>query len=209
MSGEDLEVYYHSIIKDELNIKEIEFNANVSKYVSFNLKPNLPVLGKDYGRYIPIIREFLSKSNQMELSLKLKDGESIEIDLGDNKVSLNKDNVLITMDGLEGYAFSGEGTIGVVLDTTITDILREEGFVREIISKIQNLRKEKGFEVSDKINIYVKDSFNLINIINKYKEIIQRETLTINIYFNEDKLGLNYVDLNINKEALVLDVLRV
>ncbi len=144
MSGEDLEVYYHSIIKDELNIKEIEFNANVSKYVSFNLKPNLPVLGKDYGRYIPIIREFLSKSNQMELSLKLKDGESIEIDLGDNKVSLNKDNVLITMDGLEGYAFSGEGTIGVVLDTTITDILREEGFVREIISKIQNLRKEKG-----------------------------------------------------------------
>ena len=209
VSGEDLEVYYHSIIKDELNIKEIEFNANVSKYVSFNLKPNLPVLGKDYGRYIPIIREFLSKSNQMELSLKLKDGESIEIDLGDNKVSLNKDNVLITMDGLEGYAFSGEGTIGVVLDTTITDILREEGFVREIISKIQNLRKEKGFEVSDKINIYVKDSFNLINIINKYKEIIQRETLTLNIYFNEDKLGLNYVDLNINKEALVLDVLRV
>ncbi len=209
VSGEDLEVYYHSIIKDELNIKEIEFNANVSKYVSFNLKPNLPVLGKDYGRYIPIIREFLSKSNQMELSLKLKDGESIEIDLGDNKVSLNKDNVLITMDGLEGYAFSGEGTIGVVLDTTITDILREEGFVREIISKIQNLRKEKGFEVSDKINIYVKDSFNLINIIDKYKEIIQRETLTLNIYFNEDKLGLNYVDLNINKEVLVLDVLRV
>ena len=103
------------------------------------------------------------------------------------------------MDGLEGYAFSGEGTIGVVLDTTITDILREEGFVREIISKIQNLRKEKGFEVSDKINIYVKDSFNLINIIDKYKEIIQRETLTLNIYFNEDKLGLNYVDLNINK----------
>ena len=95
------------------------------------------------------------------------------------------------------------------LDTTITDILREEGFVREIISKIQNLRKEKGFEVSDKINIYVKDSFNLINIIDKYKEIIQRETLTLNIYFNEDKLGLNYVDLNINKEVLVLDVLRV
>lgn len=61
MSGEDLEVYYHSIIKDELNIKEIEFNANVSKYVSFNLKPNLPVLGKDYGRYIPIIRNFYQR----------------------------------------------------------------------------------------------------------------------------------------------------
>ena len=151
VSGENLERYYHSIIKDELNIKEIEFNSDISKYVSFNLKPNLPVLGKEYGRYIPKIKEFLSSSNQMELALNLKAGESVEVSILDKSILLNKDNVLITMDGLEGYAFSGEGTIGVVLDTNITDTLREEGFVREIISKIQNLRKEKGFEVSDKI----------------------------------------------------------
>lgn len=209
VSGENLERYYHSIIKDELNIKEIEFNSDISKYVSFNLKPNLPVLGKEYGRYIPKIKEFLSSSNQMELALNLKAGESVEVSILDKSILLNKDNVLITMDGLEGYAFSGEGTIGVVLDTNITDTLREEGFVREIISKIQNLRKEKGFEVSDKIKIYVKDSFNLVNIIDKYKEIIQKETLTTNIYFNDKKLNLNYVDLNINKEILVIDVVRV
>lgn len=207
VSGEDLEVYYHSIIKEELNIKEIEFNADISKYVSFNLRPNLPVLGKAYGRFIPVIKKFLESGDQMDLALRLRNGENIEVDLGNEKVSLNKDNVLISMDGLEGYAFSGEGSIGVILDTFITDTLKEEGFVREIISKIQNLRKEKGFEVSDKINIYVKESYSLTNIIDKYKEIIQKETLTLNIFFDEENLG--YTELNINGEKLMLEAIKV
>lgn len=207
VSGEDLSIYYHSIIKEELNIKEIEFNSDISKYVSFDIKPNLPVIGKEYGKHIPSIRKFLTESNQMELVSKLNDGLSVDLDLGEKVISLNKENLLINMNGLEGYAFSGEGTIGIVLDTTITDVLKEEGFVREIISKIQNLRKEKNFEVSDKINIYVKDSESLINIIEKYKNIIMKETLTTNINLNEEKL--NYIDLNINGEILKIDILKV
>ena len=207
VSGESLENYYHSIIMEELNVKEIEFNSDVSKYVNFDIKPNLPVIGKTYGKYIPMIRKFLSESNQMELAMKLNNGESVEINLDGNDVSLNKDNLIITMNGLEGYAFAGEGSLGIILDTFITDELKEEGYVREIISKIQNLRKDKGFEVSDKINIYVGSCGLLFDIINKYGDNIKKETLTTNVYFNED--NIDYISLNINGETLEVDISKV
>ncbi len=207
VSGETLDVYYHSIIKEELNVKEIEFNADISRYVNFDIKPNLPIIGKAYGKHIPTIRKFLSESDQMDLALKLNKGESVELNLGEETITLSKENLLISMNGLEGYAFSGEGSIGIILDTTITETLREEGFVREIISKIQNLRKEKNFEVSDKINIYIKNSESLVNIIEKYKDNIMKETLTVNINLEETKL--NYIDLNINGEILTLDIVKI
>ena len=207
VSGQEIEVYYHSIIMEELNVKEIEFNANITNYVDFEIKPNLPVIGKKYGKHIPSIRKFLSSCNQLDLALRLNSCENIEIEVDGEKISLDKENFLINMKGHEGYAFSSEGHIGVIFDTCITESLREEGFVREIISKIQNLRKEKDFEVSDKIEIYVKDSKNLIDIINKYKDVISKETLTSNIYF--DKESDNFIELNINGEVLILDIFKI
>ena len=207
VSGENLEIYYHSIIKEELNVKEIEFNADISKYVNFDIKPNLPIIGKAYGKHIPTIRKFLNESDQMDLALKLNKGESVELNLGEESILLSKENLLINMNGLEGYAFSGEGSIGVILDTSIDETLKEEGFVREIISKIQNLRKEKRFEVSDKIRIYIKNSESLINVIEKHKDNIKKETLTVDILFEEN--NLNYIDLNINGEILTLDILKI
>lgn len=207
VSGKNLEIYYHSIIKEELNVKEIEFNADISKYVNFDIKPNLPIIGKAYGKHIPTIRKFLNESDQMDLALKLNKCESVELNLGEDSILLSKENLLINMNGLEGYAFSGEGSIGVILDTSIDETLKEEGFVREIISKIQNLRKEKCFEVSDKIRIYIKNSESLINVIEKYKDNIKKETLTVDILFEEN--NLNYIDLNINGETLTLDILKI
>ena len=190
-----------------MNVKEIEFNADISKYVNFDIKPNLPIIGKAYGKHIPTIRKFLNESDQMDLALKLNKGESVELNLGEESILLSKENLLINMNGLEGYAFSGEGSIGVILDTSIDETLKEEGFVREIISKIQNLRKEKRFEVSDKIRIYIKNSESLINVIEKYKDNIKKETLTVDILFEEN--NLNYIDLNINGEILTLDILKI
>ena len=107
------------------------------------------------------------------------------------------------MQGLEGYAFAGEGEIGVVLDTTITEELKEEGQLREITSKIQNMRKEKGFEVADKIKLFVAGNDMLINIINKYSDVIKRETLTQEIVINEDA---DYTETVINGEKLNMTV---
>ncbi|MPN29460.1 Isoleucine--tRNA ligase [bioreactor metagenome] len=203
VSSKSLQEYYGDIIRDELNIKEVIFGADLSSYVNFDIKPNLPVLGKAYGRYIPVIRKELGAMNQMELAQKIQTGESIVIKANDIEIELNQDNLLVTMQGLEGFAFAGEGTMGVVLDTTLTEELREEGHLREILSKVQNMRKENNFEVSDKIILYVGGNEKLENVAKKFEDNIKKETLSIEIKYNEN---VQYVDTKINGEDFKLQV---
>ncbi|SHH82709.1 Isoleucyl-tRNA synthetase [Clostridium collagenovorans DSM 3089] len=195
--------YYGDIIKDELNIKAIEFGADVSKFVNFEIKPNLPVLGRAYGKFIPQIRKAIGEMDQMQLAQTVNNGGAVNINVEGNDIELNKESLLINMNGLEGYAFAGEGEIGVLLDTTITEILREEGHIREILSKVQNMRKESGFEVADKINLYVTGNEMLEAVIRKYEDTIKRDTLTVEIKFNEEK---EYTEFKINGEELKLAV---
>lgn len=203
VSSKLLQEYYGDIIRDELNIKEVIFGADLSSYVNFDIKPNLPVLGKAYGRYIPVIRKELGAMNQMELAQKIQTGESIVIKANDIEIELNQDNLLVTMQGLEGFAFAGEGTMGVVLDTTLTEELREEGHLREMLSKVQNMRKENNFEVSDKIILYVGGNEKLENVAKKFEDNIKKETLSIEIKYNEN---VQYVDTKINGEDFKLQV---
>ncbi|SFB15216.1 isoleucine--tRNA ligase [Clostridium frigidicarnis] len=203
VSVSTLPAYYGDIIKDELNIKEIKFGADLSSYVNFEIKPNLPVLGKAYGKLIPGIRKEISSRNQMELAGAIQNGETVVINVNGTEIELNSESLLVTMQGLEGYAFAGEGEIGVVLDTTITDELKEEGHVREIISKVQNMRKESGFEVADKINLYFGDNDELINIVKKFEDNIKRETLTVTVRYNEE---ISYNECSINGQTLNMAV---
>ena len=203
ISTKALPEYYENIITDELNVKNIELGADLSKYVNFELKPNLPVLGKTYGKLIPAIRKEIASRNQMELAQKIRNGESEILNINGTEIELNSDNVLVTMQGLDGFAFAGEGEIGVVLDTHISDELRKEGHVREMISKIQNMRKEKGFEVADKINLYVSGNEMLKNIIKEFADTIKKETLTVNIVYDESS---DYTETTINGEKLNMNV---
>ena len=204
VSTASLPEYYGDIIIDELNIKSIKFGADLSEHVNFELKPNLPVLGRTYGKLIPAIRKAIAEKNQMELAQKLKAGEVEVIDANGTEIELNSENILVTMQGLEGYAFAGEGEIGVVLDTHITDELKEEGHVREMISKIQNMRKEKGFEVADKITLYVADNDMLLDVVKKFEDTIKKETLTVEVvYGSTDR---SYTETTINGEKLNMDV---
>ena len=204
ISIDTLPKYYEDIVKEELNIKEIELGAEMSEYVDFEIKPNLPVLGKEYGKLIPKIKEEIAKKNQMELATKVKNGKVEYIEIDGVQIGLDSNNLLITMHGKEGFAFSGEGEMGVVLDTHITPELKEEGYLREILSKVQNMRKESGFEVLDRINLYVSENENLENVIKKYEDIIKKDTLANNIFYNEK--GREYVDTNINGEKLKISV---
>ena len=206
LSTDAIPTYYGDIIKDELNIKVVEFGADLSQYVNFEIKPNLPVLGRQYGKLIPGIRKEIAARNQMELAQKLQSGGTETINVDGNEIVLNSESVLVTMQGLEGYAFAGEGQIGVVLDTTITEELKEEGQLREIISKIQNMRKEKGFEVADKIKLFVANNDMLVDVINKYADVIKRETLTQDIAVNEEA---DYTETVINGEKLNMTVVVV
>ena len=206
ISTDALPKYYGDIIKDELNIKEVQFGADLSAHVKFEIKPNLPVLGKAYGKLIPAIRKEIASKNQMELAQKLQNGEVEVINVNGVEIELNKENLLVTMQGLEGYAFAGEGQIGVVLDTTITNELREEGHVREIISKIQNMRKENGFEVLDRITLYLANNDMLMDVVKKFEDTIKKDTLTEKVVYGSDK---NYVDTVINGENLGIIVEKI
>lgn len=203
VSTDSLPVYYGDIIIDELNIKAVEFGADLSTHVNFEIKPNLPVLGRAYGKMIPQIRKEIGGRNQMELAQTIQNGGVVTINVDGTEIELNKENLLVTMQGLEGYAFAGEGSIGVVLDTHISDELREEGHVREMISKIQNMRKESGFQVADKIKLYVSDNEMLMDVIKKFAETIKRDTLTEEIIFAANR---EYTETTINGEKLNMAV---
>lgn len=205
VSTDTLPDYYGDIVKDELNIKEVQLGADLSKYVNFEIKPNLPVLGKAYGKMIPGIRKAIGTMNQMDLAQRVNNGEVVTIDVDGISIELNKENLLVTMQGLEGFAFAGEGELGVVLDTNITEVLREEGHVREILSKIQNMRKESGFEVSDKIHLHVSGNEMLENIIKKFEDQIKRDTLAIEIVYNSEKAT---TEVKVNGEKLLLEVVK-
>ena len=210
ISVDSLPKYYGDIVKDELNVKKVELGADMSKYVNFEIKPNLPVLGKEYGRYIPKIKQEIAKFDQMELATKVKNGGSQRVVLDDEhgvEVELNSSNLLITMQGIEGFTFAGEGEIGVVLDTHITDELRDEGYERELISKIQTTRKESNFEVLDRINLYVYGNDKIKDVIEKYKTEITKATLTENVIY--EKSDVDYKEMNINGEKVNIAVVRV
>ena len=204
VSVNTLPEYYGNIVKEELNIKEVDLGANMNEYVHFEIKPNLPVLGKEYGKLIPKIREEISKLNQMDLANKVKNGGVEYIDIDGTQIELTSENLLVTMQGKEGFAFAGEGEIGVVLDTTITPELKEEGYVREILSKVQNMRKDKEFEVLDKINLYVSENQMLEELVKRFESDIKKETLTENVVFNVERD--TYTEVSINGEKLMLDV---
>ncbi len=207
ISIDNLPKYYEDIVKEELNVKKVELGAEMSQYVDFEIKPNLPVLGKEYGKLIPQIRTKLAEMNQMDLATKVKSGKSEYIEIGDTQIELTADNLLVTMQGKEGFAFSGEGEIGVILETTITPELRKEGYVREVLSKVQNMRKDKGFEVLDNINLYVAGSEELEAVIKENEELIKHDTLAKKVVYHEERD--NYTTTNINGNNLDIDIEKV
>ncbi len=204
ISVDNLPQYYEDIVKEELNVKKIELGAEMSEYVDFEIKPNLPVLGREYGKLIPRIKEEIAKKNQMDLANTVKNGKVEGIEIDGTIIELNSDNLLITMQGKDGFAFSGEGEVGVVLDTHITPELKEEGYVREVLSKVQNMRKDKGFEVLDRIVLYVSGNETIENVVKKYEETIKHDTLALEVKYNETRD--TYTETNINGESVNIDV---
>ena len=204
ISVDTLPDYYGNIVKEELNVKNVILGAEMSDYVNFEIKPNLPVLGREYGKLIPRIKEEISKKNQMDLANKVKSGKVEPIMIDDVEIDLDSNNLLITMQGKEWFAFAGEGEIGVVLDTHITEELREEGYVREVLAKVQNRRKNKGLEVLDRINLYISGNALIESVVKKHEEEIKSETLALEVKYNESRD--TYTDTNINGEHINIDV---
>ena len=207
ISIDNLPEYYGEIVKEELNVKKVELGADMSQYVEFEIKPNLPVLGREYGKLIPKIKEEIAKLDQMQLANKVKNGGTEYITIGETEIGLNSENLLVMMQGKGNFAFAGEGEVGVILDTNITPELKKEGYVREILSKVQNRRKEMNFEVMDHICLYVAGNPMLEDVIKENEELIKKETLAEEIEY--DKEEREYSEISINGEKLQIEVKKV
>ena len=204
ISAKNLPEYYSDVVKEELNVKQVVLGADMKDYVSFEIKPNLPVLGREYGKLIPQIRTKIAEFNQMDLAVKVQSGGTEYIEIDDNQIELSSENLLVTMHGKEGFAFAGEGEIGVVLDTHITEELKEEGMLREVLSKVQNMRKDRGFEVLNRINLYVSNNKVVEEIVKKFEDTIKHDTLADSIVYNEERKSAE--EVSINGEKVMFDV---
>ena len=199
--------FYTDIIADELNVKEVKFADDVESFISYSFKPQLRTVGPKYGKLLNGIRTALAEINGTEAMNELRSTGLLTLDINGNKVELSEEDLLIETAQTEGYVTEADGDISVVLDTNLTPELIEEGFVREIVSKVQTMRKEAGFEVMDKIHIYAKDNDKILELMKNHKEEIMSEVLA-----EDMTLGTTdgYVkEWNINKEPVVLGVAKM
>ncbi len=169
--------FYTDIIKDELNVKSVEFTDDVREFTSYSFKPQLKTVGPKYGKLLGGIQKELAALDGNAAMDELNAGRPVTFEVNGEKVELNKEDLLIEMVKKEGYVSENDNTVTVVLDTNLSEELIEEGFVREIISKIQTMRKEAGFEVMDRIVVYAKDSDKIADILNRNKETLMSEVL--------------------------------
>ena len=157
-AGFDLPEFYQEIVADELNVKNVKFTDDVRDFTSYSFKPQLKTVGPKYGKMLGGIKAALDQLDGNAAMDEINETGSLKLDINGQEVTLFKEDLLIDTAQIEGYVSENDNGITVVLDTNLTEELLEEGFVREIISKIQTMRKEAGFEVMDKIKVTYKGS---------------------------------------------------
>jgi isoleucyl-tRNA synthetase len=164
-------------ILEELNVKAIEFIARDAGLVSYRIKPNLPRIGKQYGKLIPLIRKALEDADGGAIASAAASGETFEILAGDQTITLEGEDVLIETHSAKGYACAEDSGYLTALDTTLTDELVNEGFAREIVRSVQDARKQAGLEVSDRITLGISGSDAVEKALEKHRDYVMNETL--------------------------------
>ena len=198
--------YYCEIIEDELNVKKVDFTDDVRAFTTYSFKPQLKTVGPKYGKFLNGIRQHLSEVDGNTAMDELKEKGSLTFDVNGTNVVLSEEDLLIDMAQTEGFVSDGDNTITVVLDTKLTPELIEEGFVREIISKVQTMREEADFQVTDKIVISCKGNEKIEELIRANADQIKSEVLAVDVKFDEAN---GYVkDWSINGENVTMGVER-
>ena len=203
--------FYTDIIADELNVKEVKFADDVESFISYSFKPQLRTVGPKYGKLLGGIRQALTDINGTAAMNELRTNGVLKLDINGNDVELTEEDLLIETAQTEGYVSESDGETSVVLDTNLTPELIEEGFVREIISKIQTMRKEAGFEVMDQITIYHKSDEKVSGIFDRYGDTIKSDVLGVNVVADAagafaDEPEVYSKEWNINGEHVLLGV---
>ncbi len=199
--------FFVDIIEDELNVKEVIFTDDVRDFTSYSFKPQLKTLGPKFGKQVGAIRGILAELNGNEAMEEVNATGKLTITLDGKEISIDKEDLLIETAQAEGYVSDSDRGITVVLDTKLSDELIEEGFVREIISKLQTMRKEADFEVMDHIRVSVEGNDNIKAIMERNEDEIKSEVLAKLLEYNSSK-GYTQ-EWNINGEQVTLGVERL
>ncbi|GFI28135.1 isoleucine--tRNA ligase [Lachnospiraceae bacterium] len=203
----ELPEFYVRIIEEELNVKKAEFTDDVSAFTSYTFKPQLRTVGPKYGKYLGQIKQALAQLDGNAAMAELKSSGALKLDSISQEVVLLEDDLLITMTQTEGFVTDGDNEVTVVLDTRLNEALMEEGFVRELVSKIQTMRKEAGFEVMDKIAVSYRAEGKAAEIFEKNGKAIGSEVLAEQIV--TETLGGYEKEWNINGETVVMEVKKL
>ena len=203
-SEHPIEKYFADIVTDELNVKKITFTGDVRQFTNYIIKPQLRTVGPKYGKQLGGIRKYLSSVDGNEAVDTLTKDGALKFDVNGTEVVLTQEDLLIEPTRVEGYVSQSDSKLTVVLDTNLTPELIEEGFVRELISKIQTMRKEAGFEVMDHIRVYCEGNDRIADILGRYGNQISGSVLANDIVIG--RAGGYAKEWNINGEKVILGV---
>ena len=184
--GKDIDEETIEILKEELNVKRVICGKEAEKYVDYEIKPQLKTLGPKYGSLLGEIRKFLANCNAVEVVNTVKQGKPYVAEFNGKQVEFSESDLLIGSKNKEGFVASGDGVFTVVLDTNLTEELVSEGIMREIVSKIQTMRKENDFVVTDHIAVSVEGDEQVLCAVNRFKDDIARDTLCDRLTFDGD-----------------------
>lgn len=201
---DQLSSFYQEIIEEELNVKQVVFTNDVRNFTSYSFKPQLKTLGRRFGKQLNVLKEILTNLNGNQAMDELNEKGSLSIQIEGVVEVLEKDDLLIEAAQMEGYVSESNYGITVVLDINLSEELLEEGYVLEIISKIQTMRKEAGFEVMDHINMYVSKNKKIIDILKKNEAAVKSKVLADTVVYDEANAFIK--DWNINGEEVTLGV---
>lgn len=205
-SEKPLEEFFCKIIEEELNVKEVLFTSDESGFTTYRFKPQLRTLGPRYGKQLGEISRALAGVDGNEAKKELDETGALTLEISIGEIKLAPEDLLIETAQKEGFATAEEAGVSVALDTAITDELREEGFVREVVSKLQTMRKEAGFEVTDHITVYVAGNEKLEALVKRNQQAIAGDVLSDSLAYGQ--LGGYAKEWDINGEPVTLGVER-
>ena len=203
-AAKTLDDYFVDILRDELNVKNVEFKEDLSAFTAYSFKPQLRTVGPKYGKHLNAIKEYLANVDGNKAMSELKADGVIKFTADDTEIALTEEDLLIDVAKMEGYVTEGDNYVTVVIDTTLTPELIEEGYVREVISKIQTMRKDSDFQVTDRIKVYVTGNAKIADVMEKNADEIKRVVLAD--AFVMDKACDNSKEWNINGEKVTIGV---
>lgn len=192
---EELISYLIPLIQEELNVKEVIFEKNLNNYMNFSLKPNYKTGGPVFGARIKLLAKALEQADASYYAPKIEAGETVKLEFEGETFELTKEYVITSISAKEGFTVAMENNLFIIIDTTLTPALINEGYAREFISKVQQMRKNNDFEMMDKINIYYNGDDEIANAVGIHMEYIMQETLAVNIERVAEE-GLEMQDLN-------------